>query len=220
MIGTTEQVLVRRSYKPVGEVETARSICYGSLPTAVERKAYCTVSRVLRANASRFTYESASSYGSDIYGCANSDQGFASLFFDERLLKAVAKFSDLAKKFTTYGSVLISDADSTVSSPKVDAKLHLYNIKQYEISYSRRTALNYMFHTLEDAFENREVEMLNCLLYSAADELLDSSLSVSLLRATFRARSELAMWSFYRDVVQKKLRDHPDAKKLLRGLIG
>ena len=62
--------------------------------------------------------------------------------------------------------------------------------------------------------------MLNCLLYSAADELRDSSLGVSLLRATFRARKELAMWNFYRDVIQKSLHDHPDAKKLLRGLVG
>jgi len=165
-------------------------------------------------------FEGVSSYGEGESGFARLNQNITSVLFDANLTKAVARFSDLATKFAVLGGALISDAESTASSPKVDAKLHLYNIKQYEAVRSRRYALNYMFHTLEDAFERKEVEMLNYMLYTAADELQGSSMAVSLLRATFRARNELVMWGYYRNVVQRSLRDDPDAKKLLRGLVG
>jgi hypothetical protein len=206
-------------YKAAGDVETSPSYRYGSLLTSAERKKYRGISTSLASNAPQSFFQGASSFaGSDI-GFARINYACTSPSFDTHLTRAVATFSNLAKKFAVFGGALLADSESTVSSPKVDAKLHLHNIKQYEAVRSRRYALNYMFHTLEDAFERKEVEMLNFMLYSAADELLGSSMSVSLLRATFRARNELAMWSYYRDVVQHSLRDDPDAKKLLRGLV-
>jgi len=220
MMMTSDSFVAVRRYRPAGDVETSPSFCYGRLPSCTERKKYRGISTDIGSNVPRLFFDGASSYGEGDGSFARLNQSFTSVLFDARLTKAVARFSDLAKKFAVLGGALISDAESTVSSPKVDAKLHLYNIKQYEVVRSRRYALNYMFHTLEDAFERKEVEMLNYMLYSAADELQGSSMSVSLLRATFRARNELPMWGYYRDVVQHSLRDDPDAKKLLRGLVG
>lgn len=220
MMMTSDSFVAVRRYNSAREVETSPSFCYGRLPSPIERKKYRGISADLSSSAPRMFFEGVSSYGEGESGFARLNQNITSVLFDANLTKAVARFSDLATKFAVLGGALISDAESTASSPKVDAKLHLYNIKQYEAVRSRRYALNYMFHTLEDAFERKEVEMLNYMLYTAADELQGSSMAVSLLRATFRARNELVMWGYYRNVVQRSLRDDPDAKKLLRGLVG
>jgi hypothetical protein len=124
------------------------------------------------------------------------------------------------KKIIGLDSVDMADSSSTALSPKASAKLHIYNMLQYEAVRSRGEALEYMFDFLEQSFEHKEVEMLNLLLYTAARDLRTSSLGVSLLRGTFRAKKDLTMWAVCRDAMYSSMQSSPDSKKLFRGLLG
>jgi len=142
------------------------------------------------------------------------------LYGEAVVAKTVSKYDAVVKGLLGRGPVVVTDSESTTASPRIDAVRHVHNLKQYEASISRSKALDYMFEVVEEAFAQSDVEMLNCLLYTAARELKGTTLSVSLLRATFRARSELSMWKPLRDVTQNALSGHVDGKKLLRGLLG
>ena len=221
MIGTSAINTRVSFYQPMDDVETSLSAFYADAPSvprmrqltqpyrAIPTQPYHPNSNIIPGNSVGLVYEVVSGLDGDrLHG-----QIARASLVESHVTSVIEKCSVLARKMLGFRTAWLNDVDSTVSSPRSDAKLHLHNLKQYEISYSRRRAL-------EDAFERKEVDMLNWMLYSAADELRDTSLGVSLLRATYRARSELKMWNVYRDIVQLNLHDHPDAKKLLRGLVG
>lgn len=152
--------------------------------------------------------------------CKGLDRNAGWISNDLSVSKRLGQYGSWVKRFTGFDTAQIVDSGSTVVSPRNDALLHLRNIKRYEVRYSRRKALDYMFDALEQAFDNMEVEMLNCMLNAAGQELDPHGLGISLLRATFRGRKSLVMWSVYRKVVEESLHDHPDRRKLLRGLVG
>ncbi|WP_143505335.1 hypothetical protein [Pseudomonas sp. ICMP 460] len=105
-----------------------------------------------------------------------------------------------------------------VDAYDVRAQLNLYKMRVFEASESRRRALDFMYDFLEDAFEERDVLMIDHMLLLASSELVDHSLSVSFLRATSRARKHLTFWKLFEGRVRLSLKDNPNAHKLLKGL--
>jgi len=91
-------------------------------------------------------------------------------------------------------------------------------MKIYEAAESRRRALDYMYDFLEEAFEQKNLKMIDHMLFLSSEQLVDHSLSVSFLRATSRVRKSLVYWKYYEFKVRESLSGHPDAKKLLKGL--
>ncbi|MCQ9422691.1 hypothetical protein NRB16_03985 [Pseudomonas sp. LJDD11] len=116
------------------------------------------------------------------------------------------------------GGVPQAAASTSLASPSIQARLHLTKMKSYERGQSRRKALDYMYDFLEDAFEEKNLSMLDALLEGASVEFLDSTLSVSLLRATSRAKKSLVNWRLYKFKVIESLQEDPSRGVLLRGI--
>lgn len=105
-----------------------------------------------------------------------------------------------------------------LDSSEVQAELHLFKMQVFEALESRRRALDYMYDFLEDAFSQKDISMINHMLFLASTSLVGHSLSVSFLRATSRARKQLTFWRLFESRVRSSLKDNPNAKKLLKGL--
>ena len=115
-------------------------------------------------------------------------------------------------------SGLVRSVDVGLDSAETQAELHLFKMRTFEATESRRRALDYMYDFLEDAFDRRDTRMIDHMLLLASRDLIGHSLSVSFLRATSRARKYLSFWRFFSSKVRDSLRDHPHANKLLKGL--
>lgn len=107
---------------------------------------------------------------------------------------------------------------SELDTPSVQAKMHLKKMLSFERNYSRRKALDYMYSFLEDAFSDKDLNMIDEALCHASEQLVGSSLSVSFLRATSRAKGKLYFWNYYYAKVKSGLADGADAARVLRGL--
>jgi len=107
---------------------------------------------------------------------------------------------------------------STIDSFELEAETHINKLKFFESHFSRRRALDYMYELLEDAFAAKKLAMIDELLLSASHNLIGTSIAISFLRATQRAKDRLTFWPYFYYNIKASLDDNPEAKTMLRGL--
>lgn len=111
----------------------------------------------------------------------------------------------------------VSAESSTNNNVELQAELTVASIKN-QLSVSRRNALDYMYEVIEDAYSLNDITLINEMLFAASKHLIDGSLAVSFLRATFRVKGRTEYWSYYYGIVRRSLEGNPGAERLLRGL--
>lgn len=152
--------------------------------------------------------------GPDLYYCGDYIGTSVGLTIPESVKGVVSAVRNYWSRYED----LLGGLSGTIDSCEIEAELHLYKMKTFAREESRRRALDYMYDFLEDAYEQRNLRMIDHMLYLGSSDLLGNSLSVSFLRATSRARKHLNFWNFYEAKVKESLAGNPDAKKLLKGL--
>lgn len=193
-----------RQSKPIASDLTTTSNRYASLG-AVASAAY------IEALAMAWTF---TSYQSATIGkCYSRSEIAGSTSRADRSASMIRYLFDL------NGGWSIDSESSTQNNLALQADLKISVIKAF-LSESRQKALDYMYDMVEDAYADNNISLLNELLYSAAKHLVDSSLSVSFLRATFRVKGRTEYWGYYYSIVKRTLEGRPDAERLLRGLGG